>query len=377
MQEAEMKRSAIGLALLALCCGGAAAQSNVTLYGIVDVSGQWNKKYSSTTDRQESVWSIDSGYQSGSRFGLRGSESLGGSFSAIFTLEGGFAVDTGESTQGGLLFGRQAWAGLQGLWGSLVAGRIATPSSGTGSFDMFAPVDPFGAGFGVNQLGSTFVAANALREDNAVLYVTPVLGGFKAAAGYSFNRGGTESAPQDSNSNAWTMAASFTTGALYAVVTYDVLGYPGAGSVTANAGNPDEKLLQLGATLDLKMVKLHGAWADQSNISAVRAGVSVAPPGGLASYDNQAWMAGVSVPLAGGSLMASYQYAYGDSVSYTSGNGTAVFEPDYSVWGLAYSYPLSLRTNVYLGYGQVSAKGSLSSTQVDRQQSALGLRHRF
>jgi predicted porin len=38
---------------------------------------------------------------------------------------------------------------------------------------------------------------------------------------------------------------------------------------------------------------------------------------------------------------------------------------------------MSARTNVYLGYGQASAKGTLDSTQVDRQQAAMGLRHRF
>lgn len=372
-----MKRSAAALAVLALLCGGAVAQSGVTLYGIVDVGAQWNKQYSSASNQQESVFSVDSGYQSGSRFGLRGSEPLGGGLAAIFTLEGGFDTSTGQSTQGGLLFGRQAWVGLQGGWGSLVAGRIPTPSSGTGAYDMWAAVDPFAAGFGINQSGSTFVAANALREDNAVLYVTPMLGGFKAAAGYSFNRGGSETAPQGSNSNAVNLAASFTSGALYAVVTYDVLGYPSASSVNGNAGKPDQKLLQVGGTFDLKVVKLHAAWANQGDISAVRAGVSIAPPTGVTAYDNQAWMAGISAPLAGGSLLASYQYANANSVSYGTATGTANFEPDYSVWGLGFAYPLSMRTNLYLGYGQVSAKGSLSSTQVDRQQSSLGLRHRF
>jgi predicted porin len=88
-------------------------------------------------------------------------------------------------------------------------------------------------------------------------------------------------------------------------------------------------------------------------------------------------MLGVSAPLAGGSLLASYQSADADSQRYATATGNANFDPDYTVWGVAFTYPLSKRTNVYLGYGQVSAKGSLSSTQVDRQQSALGLRHRF
>jgi GBP family porin len=378
MREASMsKRATVGLALLALFFGGAFAQQPAALYGIIDVGVQWNKQYASSTNRQASVWSIDSGYQSGSRFGVRGSEPLGGTFAAIYQLEGGFDVSTGQSTQGGALFGRQAWAGLQGSLGQLVAGRLATPSSGTCSFDMWAAVDPFAGGFGVNQSGSTFVAANYLREDNAVLWVTPALGGFKGAIGYSFNRGGTETAPQESNSSAVNLAASYSAGAIYAVVTYDTLSYPDGGSATANAGYPDEKLFQFGATLDLKVVKLHGAWADQSNISAVRAGVSIAPPASVVAYDNQAWMAGVSLPVGRGSLMASYQYANASNVAYATDAGTAYFEPDYSVWGLAYTYPMSMRTNIYLGYGQVLAKGTLDSTQVDRQQAAFGLRHRF
>lgn len=371
------RKATVTLALLALFCGGAFAQQATVLYGIIDVGVQWNKQYASASNRQESLWSIDSGYQSGSRFGIRGSEPLGGTFAAIYQLEGGFDVGTGQSTQGGALFGRQAWAGLQGSLGQLVAGRIPTPSSGTGSFDMWAAVDPFAAGFGVNQSGSTFVAANALREDNAALYVTPVLGGFKAAAGYSFNRGGSETAPQDSNSPAATLAATFGSGPFYIVATYDWLGYPAASSTTANAGLPDEKLFQIGATWDFKVVKLYGAYANQSDISAVRAGVSIAPPSGLTSYDNTAWMLGATAPLLGGELIASYQSSDGDSTSYNTATGTAVFDPDYSVWGLGYQYAFSRRTNWYLGYGQVSADGSLNATEVDRKQFAIGMRHRF
>lgn len=378
MREAKTgMRRTLGLALLAVCCGAAIAQSKVAPYGIIDIGAQWNRQYASATNQQESLRSIDSGYQSGSRFGMRGSEPLGGTFAAIYQLEGGIDASIGQSTQGGTLFGRQAWAGLRGSLGQLVAGRIPTPSSGTGSFDMWAAVDPFAAGFGVNQSGSTFVAANALRQDNALLYVTPLLGGLKVAAGYSFNRGGAETAPQDNNSSAVNLAASYSAGAFYAVLTYDILAYPEGGSPSANAGYPDEKLLQLGATLDLKLVKLHGAWADQASISAVRAGVSIAPPNGLVAYDNQAWMVGVSMPIGRGSLMASYQYANASNIAYATAIGTANFEPDYTVWGLAYTYSMSVPINVYLGYGQVSAKGTLDSTQVDRQQAALGLRYRF
>ena len=101
-------KATVGLALLTLISGAALGQPSAALYGVVDAGVQWNKQYAAGSNQRESLWSVDSGYQSGSRFGLRGFESLGGAFAAIFQLEGGIDVSTGESTPGGSLFGRQA-----------------------------------------------------------------------------------------------------------------------------------------------------------------------------------------------------------------------------------------------------------------------------
>ena len=132
-----MKKSLIALALIGAFSGAAVAQSNVTLYGNVDVAARWTEQPTTVgtgaTARvvQESVTGIDSGHQSGSRFGVRGSEALGGGLNAIFALEAGFSTDTGGFQFSDKLFGRQAYAGLSGGWGNLVAGRLATFSSGT------------------------------------------------------------------------------------------------------------------------------------------------------------------------------------------------------------------------------------------------------
>jgi predicted porin len=61
-----------------------------------------------------------------SRFGLRGSEDLGNGLSAVFTLELGFAPDTGALSQGGRFFGRQSFVGLSGPWGAVTLGRQYT-----------------------------------------------------------------------------------------------------------------------------------------------------------------------------------------------------------------------------------------------------------
>ncbi len=183
-----MKKSLIALALMGAFSGAAFAQSNVTMYGILDVNYTWQEQPTvvgtgtAARVQQESVSMIDGSHQSGNRWGVRGTEALGGGLSAIFALEAGFNIDTGTSAQGGRLFGRQAYAGLSGGWGSVVAGRLATFSSGTGDFDMIGRVDPFLTGFGLANAGNTFISMNSLRVDNAIAYVSPTFAGFKAAS---------------------------------------------------------------------------------------------------------------------------------------------------------------------------------------------------
>ncbi len=393
-----MRKTLIALAMLGAISGAAYAQSSVTLYGIVDIGVQWNESgvnlgsSSAPNWSQESGWGIDSGYQSGSRFGLRGAEALGRSWSAVFTLEGGFDASTGTSSQGGRLFGRQAWAGLQhDNLGTIALGRIATPSSGSGAFDLWSPVDPFGCSWGVAGLGNTFIPCATLREDNSIIWASPSWSGFKFAAQYSWNIDTGETAPQGTNTSAYSLGANWAWGPLFLAATYDVIAYADAGSAgRPGAGNPDQKMLQLGGTFDFKFLKLHGAWADQSNISTeiTLSGVgnglpSAMVPTGIGYYDNNAWMLGVTVPLLGGNIRASYQYSDAKNII----NGLAQFEPDYSVWGIGFDYPFSRRTNVYIGYAQrewdgrvTQASGSAlpqASQIFDRSQFAIGLRHLF
>lgn len=103
-------------ALLAILAAPCFAQSNVTLYGAVDLFYQ-NAQGANSLSR------LQSGGLSGSRFGLRGTEDLGGGLKANFVFEGGINADDGTSGQGGLLFGRESHLGLSGAFGSLTAGR--------------------------------------------------------------------------------------------------------------------------------------------------------------------------------------------------------------------------------------------------------------
>lgn len=385
-----MKKSLIALAVLGAMSGAASAQSSVTIYGIFDIGLQWNEfgvatGVAASPYAQENVFGVESGYQSGSRFGLRGAEALGRGWSAVFTLEGGFDGSTGNLGQGGRVFGRQVWAGLQhNAMGTVVLGRVATPSSGTGSFDLWGSVDPFATGWGINSLGSTFIPSNALREDNSILWASPTWAGFKFAASYSFNINGAEVAPSGNNTKGMTLAGNWTWGPLFLAATYDVLS-AGDQLTSPTFGNPDQKMTQLGGTFDFKIVKLHAAYAIQDNIRLLPAAGNpgIFNPTAGAPFDNNAWMLGVSVPLFGGSILGSYQYADADNIT----TATYSFEPDYSVWGVGYTYPFSRRTNMYIGYGKMEWDGNITTNGVsagaapsqrfDKQQFALGIRHLF
>jgi general bacterial porin, GBP family len=391
-----MKKNLIALAILGAFSGAALAQSNVTLYGIIDVNFQYNDP-----DVGASTRGINSGHQSGSRFGIRGSEALSPNLNAVFTLEGGYDISTGQSLQGGRLFGRQAWGGLAGGWGTVVAGRVATFSSGTGSFDMFGNIDPFVTGWGDSSLGSTFTPSGALRLDNSILYQSPVWGGFRFGAGYSFNGNGAENAGSGNNNRVFFTGASFATGPFYAAITYDIievsdLGVAGAPPTAVTAGSPrvpsgadDQKMLQIGATFDLKFLKIHGAYAKEDH-GWFDVGLGIRPDAGA---DADSWMAGVTIPLFGGSLLGSYQKRDGDDVTVCLlASTTAPCPPtvpgtppnivtrqsERDVWAIGYAYPLSRRTNLYINYSDSDGEGALQgNTTADRKQYTMGIRHLF
>jgi general bacterial porin, GBP family len=365
-----MKKSLIALALMGAFSGAAFAQSNVTLYGIIDVNYMWEEKpfTSGGTTRQESVDGINSGHQSGSRWGLRGSESLGGGMSAIFALEGGFNVDSGTLGQGGRLFGRQAYAGLSSNLGTVVAGRLATFSSGTGDFDMIGRIDPFATGFGLASAGNTFYSMNALRADNTIAYVSPTFAGFKGGIGYSFDLDGSESQDSNADNSAIIAGANWSSGPFFAAITYD--------SVDVANSSKDQKHLQIGGTWDIAMFRLHAGWAKQDDVQAIATGASgsfLALPAG-ASFDSDSWLLGATWTVTPAlKVLASYQSLDADGQNIAG----VRFEPDYNVWSIGATYNLSRRTNLYTSYASRDADGTLIGNSFNAKQFAVGVRHLF
>lgn len=129
-----MKKSTTALAVLAALSlnDSAYAQSNVQVYGLIDAGVE----HVNNVDGGSAV-RVVSGGKNTSRWGLRGSEELGGGLKAVYNLEGGILMDTGESD--GPLFKRQANVGLEGGFGRLVVGR-----SFTTTYELVIKFDPMG-----------------------------------------------------------------------------------------------------------------------------------------------------------------------------------------------------------------------------------------
>lgn len=185
------------LAALTALSGAAQAQSNVTLYGVVDTAVEYvNHMASAAPTVNTAVGTItrqpggnryalvNSGGRSGSRWGLRGTEALGNGLSAIFTLESGFGADDGKSSQGGRLFGRQAFVGLQSdRFGAVTFGRQYTSM-----FDAFANFAPLG--YAPLYDPATYLLGPAFRSDNTIKY-TGTFGPVTAEAHWTFGAGAT------------------------------------------------------------------------------------------------------------------------------------------------------------------------------------------
>lgn len=116
--------AALSVCAAALATLSTHAQASVALYGRVDTALRYS---TNQTLAGSDLLELTSGASSASRWGIKGSEDLGGGLNAILMLESGFHPGSGQLAQGGRLFGRQAWVGLSGGFGTLTFGRQYSP----------------------------------------------------------------------------------------------------------------------------------------------------------------------------------------------------------------------------------------------------------
>ncbi|MGE5622207.1 MAG: porin [Bacillota bacterium] len=357
-----MKKTILALAVLGAFAGAAQAQTNVTIYGVVDAGVAYE-----SGGANGSVWNLATGVQSGNRLGFKGTEDLGGGLKAGFQIENGFNLDTGTQRQGAL-FGRQAHVGLSGAFGAVRFGRQYDPL-----FLALDSIDPFGTGLtgattnlmAAGTFGATATAAGAfgsadVRVNNAVTYSTPAMGGFSANILYGFG----EVAGDTAKNRTYSLSANYANGPLAAVLAYSSNNNGTAAAAVTNT----TKVMLLGGTYNLGPATAHLGYETEKND---------------AGADYRDWMLGVSAPAGGGTVMASYIKKTDKSAAANNGAKQYAF---------GYTYPLSKRTNVYTSYGHISndsaaryvvgdASGGGANSVPNAGNSssslAVGIRHTF
>jgi len=379
-----MKKTLLAAALLAGFAGAAHAQTSVTLYGIIDVGLGYNKvkvprDVQANFGSRSRIGMID-GRQSGSRWGLRGSEDLGDGLRATFQIENGFDLRNGEmgpTSQNGRLFGRHATLGLASdSWGQLDFGRQTNVAS-----KYFGSIDPFAQGFSHAALGHAISSSNTRRLDNLVLYQTPNIEGFQLGVGYSFNSDdftNDQSFKTHDNFRSFTAGVKYQNGPLYIAVAYDQV------KSAAATQNAKPKVYAIGATYDLEVVKLAAAYGRTSDgwmNGAGAAGLGAADFTGnrygtdrfAKGFKADSFMLGVTAPIADGSkILASWQRIKPKNDRLF---GAGSDDDTSSVYSLAYTYDFSKRTNLYAHTSYIS--NYAFNDGVKSTQFGVGLRHSF
>jgi len=335
-----MKKSLVALAVLA-ASGAAMAQSTVTLYGLVDTylasvntdNGLPNGSLTQTV--------LNSGAVNGSRWGLKGSEDLGGGLKANFQLESGFANDTGASGQGGLLFGRHAWVGFSGGFGAVKFGRIPTAyddiaTSGTAVFaSALSPTQNIHR----TELNYT------VRTNNTIKYETANYSGFSAALGYALGENKTATVGAGSTTS---LNLAYAGGPLSVALGYQ--------TEKANGNAVDVNFTRLNGSYAFGAATVKAGWGKAGNVGAVNGADATEYTIGLDYKTSPA-------------LTLSAGYAR-SSDNITAGDFTR------SGFGLGAAYTLSKRTFLYGGYeADTTTKTGVADTK--HSVLAVGVQHRF
>jgi predicted porin len=316
-----VKKITIAALIIGAFATSAQAQSNVTIYGQVDLGIA--KSTGTTAEMRENT---------ASRLGFKGTEDLGNGLKAIFKLEGEFKADTGALKSSNTLFDREANVGLQGAFGTAIIGRTKNLIDGTQS-----SVDPFSSYGVVGKNIETMMRSGVgdSRVSNAITYKSPSISGFSVGAQTDLS----EKSGADAG--------------------YRLLGGYKNGPIFAHAGYERAKQADAVTVAKPTLWVVGGGYAfgpAQVTASYTKGDTDVAATGEKKSY-----LVGLSYNVGQGDIRA----VYGKQKQAAVG----IDKDTIKEFGLGYDYNLSKRTSVYAYAGRESV-ASITSYQ-------MGITHKF
>lgn len=376
-----MKKSVLTVAVLGCFAGAAAAQSNVQIFGVIDVAiskvdgGQSNLSYLSDWQiGRPKRWEVHS--SSSSRLGIRGTEELGKGLKAGFLLDHRFQPDTGAvEPRDGVAFSGGVRSYIAGFWnaqayvslssaqlGEIRLGRQATPT-----FVLGLATDPWGMEYNVAGLagfvrGGNFIGAS----NNAVQYLSPSIAGFSVNVLVGAGEGGAAATATGApNGRNLGVALRYNAGPLSATLAYN------------DSKRPDALLnrtVALGATYDFGVFKGFANYSTGQNNIASNARMKT-------------WLLGAHIPAGNGYFRVGFGHhapPVGFNPNLVTPGATATTTPNpYGAYpvtlgqtsdkiGIGYVYVLSKRTQLQFDYGT-------NKTETYSRSSGLqsAIRHAF
>ena len=324
-----MKKTLTALAVLGAFASTAFA-ADVTLYGKIDAGINYQNEEVDGVDTDK--FGMQSGQNSGSRFGLKGTEDLGNGMTVGFQLENGFTMDDAKMDNGGRLFGRQATLFVKGGFGEVAFGRVGGLASGLGSYSSLYNNTATGTGWGTYAGAKGEFGLSRGRMDNTITYKSPEFAGVTVLAQYSFQMDGQEGPDSGANNRYAALGVNYKLGAFSADLVVD--------SVMPSNVAPKED-------------------ADKFNMEDSQEGYRLA--------------LGATAPVAAGTFYAQVNYLDAENELYST--------TEYKGYGLfaGYDYPLSARTKVYAfaGYNDFDFDSNTASTEIKQTEVGFGMVHSF
>ena len=347
-----MQKKIIALAVAGLVSGVAFAQSNVTVYGVVDVGYTYASSNTGLATGGKYKFSglrdgTDNGIN-GSRIGFKGEEALGNGLKAIFTSE--LRVQAVDGTQAGTM--RQIFVGLSSdKFGTFTGGRQYSAAGdvvGKNSSNDASSIMPYNVLQGA--AGQQIVSAGGnSRQSNSIKYVSPNWSGFTGRASYAFSDNtkttniATYNSDASTNDNGrFAISGDYTNGPIsvdliYALTNkaYPVYGNTPTTYATAGQGNNINEWY-IGGSYDFKVVKAYGSYQQLKNGNNDVAAIT----------KSKLWQLGLSAPVgSAGKAMIEYS-----KVDFNQDNNKGALNEQNggnSGWGIGYTHNLSKRTALY------------------------------
>jgi predicted porin len=393
-----MKKSLLSIAALTAVAGTAQAQSNVTIYGILDAAYINQKSdgsgVSTTSKASNSI--IGQSAESPSRLGFKGTEDLGGGMSAFFTFETGLQPSNENASTWN---NRQSFVGLKknglgnfalGTQYTQVFNALAASDVGQANTMIGSAVYPSSS---IGQLGNPgaapFAAAGGpgntsdgmtVRTSNTLTVQSDNFSG--ATLGAMYVQNGTSVSPTNTtsttvNHTGWGVKADYTWNKLYVVAavnrlkSYDLVPgltltnpAPSGWTKTAGGVNTQDNQAYAAATYDFGILKAYLQYVNRKDTSTVNANYYAqrrAQQIGVRSY--------ITPTIEGWASVGN-----GRVTSFGASNPSANFV----AWQAGLNYYLSKRTNLYGIYGSNNVSSAAPvNPALSSSAFALGVRHTF